>query len=261
VTLFIPAGSNDRTMLVALGAMNVVLFAVLSFKTRDWFNVLLLAISGSLMAAALRINVTVPAMPSHTEIHFGNTFWMAVCGFLFIRAVVSRDARFGFLAGFLAAVLAPLIFHGVRHPIAIIEIGLGVMVLHSIRWDDKLDRHSNAARMVVTAIWLFNSVALACSDYAHSYWAVFISGLVIFIAALLARWFSAYWAHRIVAFAALSAMAMPPIFKSADMLDTAPVGLVVLLASFVLFAAGIMTALLRSRWLTKAANGRIVSNL
>ena len=56
-------------------------------------------------------------------------------------------------------------------------------------------------------------------------------------------------------------MAMPAEFKSADMLDRAPTGLVVLLASFVLFAVGIMTALLRARWLIKAAEGRIVLNL
>jgi hypothetical protein len=205
--------------------------------------------------------VTAAAPLSHIEIHFGETFWMAVAGFLFIRAIVSRDAKYGLLAGFLAAILAPLLFHGVRHPFAVIEIGLAVMVLHSIRWDDKLDRHSKIARMLLTSVWLLNSVTLACSDYAHSYWAVFIAGLLVFIAALIARWISGFWVDRIIAFAALGTMAMPAAFKSAGLLDTAPVGLVVLLASFVLFAAGITTALLRSRWLAKAADGRIVSNL
>jgi hypothetical protein len=261
VTLLLPAESNDRTMLLTLGAMNIILFAALSFKTKDWFNVLLLAISAAMTTAALRLNITTRAPLSPTEIEFGQTFWMAVGAFLFIRSVVSRDARFGLLAGFLAAVFAPILFHGVRDPFAVIEIGLGVMVLHSIRWDDKFDPHSNAARIFVTALWLLNSIALACSDYAHSYWAVFISGLVIFIAALVARWIVGYWAHRIIAFAALAVMAIPPTFKSADLLDNAPAGPVVLLASFVLFAAGIMTALLRSRWLAKAADGRIVQSL
>ncbi len=259
--LLLPAYSNDRTMLLTLGTMNVVLFAVLSYRTRDWFNVLLLAISGAMTAAAVRLHMTVPPPMSQTEIAFGQTFWTAVGAFLFIRAIVSRDARFGLLAGFLAGVFAPIMFHNVRDPFAVMEIGFGVMVLHSLRWDDKLDKHSKAARFVITALWLMNSVALACSDYAHSYWAVFISGFVVFMAALVARYFAGFWAHRIVAFSALGTMAMPAAFKSADLVDKAPVGLVVLLASFVLFAVGIMTALLRSRWLTKAAESRIVQSL
>lgn len=259
--LLVPAYSNDRIMLLVLGTMNITLFAVLSFKTKDWFNVLLLAISSAMTAAAMRINITASSAISHTEIQFGETFWMAVGAFLFIRAVVSRDARYGLLAGFLAAVFAPILFPGVRHPFAVMEIGLGFMVLHSIRWDDKLDRHSNAARVFVTAIWLVNSVALACSDYTHSFWAVFTCGLVIFVAAFVTRWMAGYWAHRLLPFAALAAMAMPPVFKSIDVIDQVPGGLLVLLASFLLFAAGIMTALLRSRWLTKAADGRIVHSL
>jgi hypothetical protein len=180
---------------------------------------------------------------------------------MFSRAVLSRDARFALLAGFLAAVFAPMIFHAVRDPFAVMEIGFSVMVLHSLRWDDRLDKHSKAARIVITAMWLINSVALACSDYPHSYWAVFVSGVVVFIGALSARWVAGYWAHRFVGFAALTAMAIPAVLRSADMVDKVPAGLVVLLASFVLFAGGIMTALLRSRWLAKAADGRIVQSL
>lgn len=261
LTLIFPAESNDRFMLLVLALINVVLFATLSLKSKEWFNVLLLAMSGAMAAATIRFNFPAPAQPPHTQIHLGETFWLAAAGFLFIRAVVSRDARFGLLAGFLAAVFAPLIFPGIRHPFAVMQIGFAVMVLHSLRWDDTLDRHSNAARIATTCLWLLNSVALACSDYAHSYWAVFASGLVIFITGLVARWLAGFWAHRIIAFAALATMAMPAAFKSASMLDTAPVGLIVLLASFVLFAAGIMTALLRSRWLAKATEGRIVLNL
>lgn len=260
VALVIPALSNDRGILLTLGAINVALFTVLSIKCRNWFNLLLLAVSGAAVVSAVRIGSFTSHVPD-TEIQLGQTFYIAIAAFLLLRSALSRNPRWGLLGGVVATLVAPQFHYWFESFLEFTQIGLTFLVLHSLRWDDKLDPHSRQARVLVVLAWLANCFGWLSFDGTTSFWGVFISGLVVFVAGLAIRWMAGHWAHRLIPFAALAAMVMPPGFKTGEMLTHAPVGLMVLLASFLLFAAGIMTALMRSRWLAQAAHRRVVPNL
>jgi hypothetical protein len=256
-TLAFPAMSDDRLMLLSLGAVNVVLFSVLSFKSRSWFNILLLTVSGAMTAAALHTGLRT----THVELDFGNALWIAIGGFLLVRSILSRDPRFAFLGGFLASIIAARFFNNIDALFAVTGVGLSFVVVHSIFWNDALDPHSKGARTFATCLWVANSVALLESDFAMSYWHVFISGLAVFLVALAVRSISGSWLNRLIPFAALGTIALPVAFKSCEMLQHASSGLLTLLASFLLFAVGIMTALMRSRWLARATDCRVVPNI
>jgi len=260
VALIIPALSNDRRILMTLGAINVALFTVLSFRARSWFNYLLLAASGAATFSAVHVGSIGSPIPDG-EIHIGQTLFMAIGAFLLLRSIFSRDPRYGFFGGLVATIAVTLFYHRFENIFDFAQIGLTFVVLHSIRWDDRLDPHSRQARVFMVLAWLGNCFAWLCTDGSTSFWGVFISGLAVFASGLTTRWICGFWAHRLIPFAALAAMVMPPGFRAAEMLMRAPVGLMILLASFLLFAIGIMTALTRSRWLAKAANRRAVQNL
>ncbi|MGZ4961606.1 MAG: hypothetical protein ACXWC8_03535 [Limisphaerales bacterium] len=260
VALLVPAMFDDRGILLTLGAMNVALFSVLSFKSRNWFNLLLLAVSGAATFSAVHVGAISSPVPSG-EIHIGQTLLIAIGAFLLLRSVFSRDPRYGFLGGLIATAAVPLFHHRFETIFDFAQVGLTFVVLHSIGWNDKLDPHSKQARVLVVLAWLGNCFGWLACDGSTSFWGVFVSGVVVFIVGLVMRWICGYWAHRLIPFAALTAMVMPPGFKAAEMLMRAPVGLMILLASFLLFAIGIMTALTRSRWLAQAANRRAVPNL
>jgi hypothetical protein len=254
--LMVPALSNDRTILLALGAINVSLFAVLTIKSRNWFNLLLLAVSSAATISAVRVgHIKAPAVVP--EIEIGQTFWIAIGAFLFLRSILSRDARYGFLGALIATIAVPLVYHRINGVFEYAHVGLTFLVLHSLRWDDKLDPYSRIARALAVLAWLGNSFCWLWDDGATSFWGVLLSGVMVFIAGLVIRWICGRWTHRLIPFAALAAMVMPPGFKAGEMLTHAPVGLMILLASFLLFAVGIMTALTRTRWLTQTANRRV----
>ncbi|MDB6057992.1 MAG: hypothetical protein JWO95_1836, partial [Verrucomicrobiales bacterium] len=260
VALMVPAFSNDRGILLTLGAINVALFAVLTFKSRNWFNLLLLAISGAMTISAVRVgSVSAPAF--QPQIQIGQTVWIAIGAFLLLRSLLSRDPRYGFLGGLIVTITTSVIFHRVESIFAFAHLGLTFIVLHSLRWEDKLDPHSRQARVFVVISWLANCFGWLWNDGITSFWGVLLSGAAVFLAGFVIRCLCGHWNHRLIPFAALAAMVMPPGFKVGEMLTSAPVGLMILLASFVLFAVGVMTALMRSRWLAQATEGRAAPNL
>lgn len=260
VALILPALSDDRAILLTLGAINVALLTVLTCRSRNWFNLLLLAVSGAATLSAVRVGSSFSHV-NDAHVHIGQMLFIAIGAFLLLRSVLSRDPRYGFLGGLVVMAATPLFFHRFENIFEFAQLGLTFIVLHSLRWDDKLDPHSKSARVLMVVAWLGNCFGWLAFDGTTSFWGVFISGLTVFVAGLIVRYSAGYWAHRLIPFAALMAMVMPPGFKTSEMLTHAPVGLMVLLASFLLFAAGIMTALMRSRWLAQAANRGVVPNV
>jgi hypothetical protein len=258
--LIIPALSNDRLIVLTLATINVILFAVLAFQTRSWFVALLLVISGAMAMTTLRFNFqTPPGIETHIDL--GKASLMTICGFLLLRSIVGRHPTFGFLGGIVAAIIAAKILPHEFDGFAILQAGLVFVVLHSLRWEANLVWYSNAARWLVTSAWLINSIAWLAFDGKFAFWGVFASGIVVFAVAVLCRWISGFWAHAVIAWASLATISLPEGFKVEEMLEAAPTGLLVLLASFLLFAVGIMTALTRSRWLAHTTDRRVVRNL
>ena len=239
------AGAGQNQVFLVLSLLNAVGFASVVFVERGNRVALhLLLISLAAAVASLPHEWTRPtAMEFSREKFVG----MAVLAYLLLRTALSRNPKVGLLGAFAAAVAgrwlgesATNAFHWAA------EAGLVFYLLHSLRWRDYEQPGAAGARGFISVLWVAQAL-MWVRDGAIFWHPLALAGVVLFV-----WWFRGFvfriWSPVVVPFAAASVALCSPANFACVKLQTAPVGVIAIVASFLLFAAGTAAALTKHRW-------------
>ncbi|HSY20325.1 MAG TPA: hypothetical protein VK815_18420 [Candidatus Acidoferrales bacterium] len=125
--------------------------------------------------------------------------------------------------------------------------GFIFLLLHSLRWIDKENPGANLVRLMAGFFWVLQSFVWMNSD-AGRYWMPFIPGAVVLAVCFACRLYQLEWKKSFVPAAAVLVMLSGPGTATVEGLRSAPVGLLAVTASFLLFGFGTLAALTRHHW-------------
>jgi len=243
---FVAVGAGSNTVFVVLNLLNVLAFAEIMVTERENRLALhLLLISLAATAAGLPHEWTQSA-----AIKFDHGKFVALAGlaYLLLGTALSRNPKLAVL-GAIAAALAAGLWRDERgdagHWAA--QGGLVFLLLHSLRWRDYEHDGAGVVRVFAAIAWVVHSFAWVRSG-SESFHTFSIGAIVLAI--WWARWFVfRKKSEAVVPVAAGLVAACSPANLAIVRLQTVPAGVIIISASFLLFALGTAAALTRHRWL------------
>lgn len=235
---------GDEVFLV-LTMLNAAVYARMFAKSREEPLALHLAL---ISLAAL-----VAGLPENWVLGLGIEFSRMKCvcaggaGYLVLLAALSRHPGMGIFGGLLSATGLMVAF-GDRVQVVhwATQAGLAFLLMHSLRWEDALWRGARTFRVFASAIWVAHTI-LWIHAGAESWMACAVVTPVLG-SFLAARLLIGRWGPLVVPLAAVLVALAGPGHSAGDSLQTAPVGLVAIIGSFLLFALGTVAALTKHRW-------------
>jgi hypothetical protein len=241
----IPMQATGSRVFFILSTFNVVGYALVLWTQRNHRLALhLTLVSFAAAFAALPREVLTPLLADFDRVNF---IGAAALVYLMICAVLSRNPKLAILGG-IAAALAGGLLRGAQgdtlHWAA--QAGFAYFLLHSLRWHD--DEHQGAAgvRTFIAAVWLVQSFLWVREE--ATFWHPLAPAGVVLLAWWLRGFIFQNWSAALVPVAAGLVAVCSPVNFTCGQLHTAPVGVLAIVGSFVLFAVGTAVALTRHRW-------------
>jgi hypothetical protein len=237
------AAQTEKAVFLALTALNLGIFAVIYLRRR---------VSPALHFALISLVALVAGLPEdwgrHLVPQFSRETFIggAAVIYLLICLALIREPKFGILGGLLAAIAVSL---GTQLPNTIhwaAQSGLVFLLLHSLRWTDSEQPGASLVRWLAAAAWVAHTVA-----WAHFYgadWRVCVIAIPVLGTWFLFRWLLGTWGPLAILLAALLVLLSVPGHVAAVQLQSAPSGLLAVIASFVLFGLGTLGAMTKHRW-------------
>ncbi len=239
------AGPGSNAVFFVLNLLNVLVFAGIVFADRQNRLALhLLLVSLTVAMAGLPQEWTQSAV---IEFSRGKFVAMAALAYLILGTALSPNPKLAILGAF-AASFAVGTFCGERNDAVhwAIQAGLVFFLLHSLRWRD--DEHEGAAlaRVLTGIAWVLHSfVWVRCGA---EFLQPFSIGAMVLVIWLTQGFVFSKWSPMVVPVAALMVATCSPMNLAITSLRTVPTGVVIIGASFLLFALGTVAALTRHRW-------------
>jgi hypothetical protein len=156
----------------------------------------------------------------------------------------------------MAAALAPAVLFGAFNGSLALHLGLSFLVLHSLRWEDRISKGVVGLRIGTAVSWMTHAFVWTRVDGGTSVLVISSAAVLILFSYTLLGVVTGQWGARVVpAGAVLSFLAAPANFFF-DLMRTSPAGLLAVLGSFALFGLGTWAALTKHRWHPVAAPPR-----
>ena len=252
VSLLIPlaaASESGTKVFFALTALNTAIYGAICLRDRDsYFARHLLFASAVLMVCGLPnewlfIHNDHFTLTLHREI----LIRAGIGIFLMFYIVLSRNPKTGIFGSVLAAVMVVGAFpqHGATIHWAV-QSGLVILLLHSLRWEDDKHQGARTVRGLAAILWVLHALVWVRSDAAL--WMPCIPGALILGAYLIRQFLRGRWDTFILPAASIMTVLSGPGNYLIERLHTAPVGLLAVVGSFLLFALGTAAALTKHRW-------------
>jgi hypothetical protein len=127
-----------------------------------------------------------------------------------------------------------------------LQSGLSFLLAHSLRWQDEKEPGAGGLRWIAGLFWAAHSVIWMHLGGAAGVTLAFSS--LVFTIYGIVRWRSGQWGPRAVPLAALLTLLSGPGEFLGGQLQEAPIGLLAILGSFLLFGLGTIAALTRHHW-------------
>ena len=251
------AAAPSSHLFFALTLLNVALFGLVSgTNPRNTLAGQLALASGVALFAGLPMDWGSWLAPGFSRVRameLGMGIWVAV------QALRSRHPAWG-LGGALAAALATGLVTSAWQPQLALHIGLSVLVLHSLRWEEgisgTISKGVVGLRIGTAVSWMTHAFVWTRVDVRAAVWVVTSAAVLILLIYILLGVVTGQWGARVVpAGAALSFLAAPANFFF-DWLRASPSGLMAVLGSFALFGLGTLVALTKYRWHPAAVSAR-----
>lgn len=244
VTL-IAATETGSNVCFVLNALNLLAFAWLVWSERG--NRLALHLT-LLSFAAVVAAVPAPVFQFITGwSNRSDLIGLATLAYVMVTVLLTRNPKAA-IAGALAAGIAGGAFrehHGDAWHWAA-QIGVMFFLLHSLRWRDHEHQGAAVVRIIMALGWLMHSVAWVRDDAA--FWHPLVTAGVVLIVCGLRGLVFQRWTPLVAPGAALAVALCGPLNFLLLKIQTAPVGVLALGGSLVLFAIGTAAALTKHRW-------------
>ena len=161
--------------------------------------------------------------------------------------LMSRNPKAGILGSVLVTLLVGVLFS--RHDSAIhwaLQSGLVFPLLHSLRWDDAEHQGARAVRFIAAGLWVLHAAIWAGSGAAM--WMPCLQGAIVLAAYLITQLLRGRWDTFILPAASILTVLSGPGNAFVLRLQSAPIGLLAVVGSFLLFALGTAAALTKHQW-------------
>src|ERR1041385_4279328 len=165
-------------------------------------------------------------------------------GYLLVCAMLSRNPGFGIFGGFVAAISIGIISEGRSGNLHwALESGIVFVLLHSLRWLQ--EKYTDRIRVFICVAWVTH--AFIWMHTGGLAWMACAIVIPVLAAYFVGRLMGGRWQSRILPLAAILVAFSGPADSFFSRLRTAPVGVLAVMGSFLLFALGTLTALTKLR--------------
>ena len=168
---------------------------------------------------------------------------------LFITAI-SRNPMLALFGSFIFGIVISMMFHLFHHHASAgywaMQGACVFLLLHSLRWN-AANPGANFLRILTACAWVIQSFIWMNSETAR-FWMPLIPGAAVLGTCLACRLYQLEWKKFVIPAAALLVMLSGPCCAALDSISTAPVGLLAVIGSFLLFGFGTLAALTRHLW-------------
>ncbi len=243
ILLFIPLllpllAAGGKPALLVFAALNFICYAaLLAFRNRNLLSLIRLVGAAAILLGSLPVTWLHHAIPEMSQARWV-VACLAICMFWLI--FLSRDPRIAL--GAVLALLGISIFIIQGFTQLAFQIGLVSILIHSLRWEDHLQKGATTFRILTGVLWVF----LASSWVREPTYEVCLPPY-IGAAILLVYWATRMAIHRewkpwTPAVFSTIVLISKPGSRVAQNLSDAPSGFLAIGASFLLFALGSLVA-------------------
>lgn len=245
VPLLLPllAIGSERIFLL-FAALNLLIYALLLIrKDRNIFSLV------RLLGAVTILWSNLPApWVSYLLPEVGRPEWamlsIVVCFYWLI--FLSRNPRVSMFAAL--GLIGLSCFFAPQISACAVQVALGVLLLHSLRWDDRAHKGATTLRFLAVVIWgLFSWSMLFDSAHPQSLLPDFFASAFL-VAYLLRAMIYRHWNHRILPIIASALLLSEPTTTLAGWLNRETPGILAIVGSFLLFALGSIAAFSKPKW-------------
>jgi hypothetical protein len=241
----VSAFAADSHVFLILSALNVLGFAVVMILERGnrlALQLTLLSIAATVSALPVEMLQPIAAGFDRTKL-----IGVAALAYLIISTTLSRSPKLAILGAMAAAVAGGLLREGYSHAwFWAAQSGLVYFLLHSLRWRDYEQPGAAGVRSVMAALWVLHTFVWVHIG-APITQPLLAAGLV-----MLMWWARGFvfrvWRPQVVPVAALLVALCSPVNFAVLKTQTTPMGVLAVIGSFALFAAGTAAALTKHRW-------------
>ena len=227
-------------------AMNGIayLFAGMRKRNRNAFNL-------SLVCVAILGGILLDGVNSAPQNSGSRVFalFAAVGLYTLARAILSSDARLGIVGGAIAAIGGAIMFREESFLLHMgLQMGLVFTLLHSARWNTASNEHAHIVRILIAVVYALHSLVWLIDDDLTAMAAVSSLAVAVIAVYIAIRCIFGFWASRVILGSAVGVLFGELLLKSLELVKTTPPGVIALVGSFILFAAGTVAALTREKW-------------
>ncbi|HXC35915.1 MAG TPA: hypothetical protein VNV43_08565 [Candidatus Acidoferrales bacterium] len=241
---FLANTPESEKIYLALMALNAAAFAVVRFlRSNDRFAGHLAYASAVLFVAGLPENWIQWAIHGATAT---GCIAAGLAAYLIFWTAWLRNPKLALVGAILFGIVIAVVFDDHANVVNwALQGGFVFFLLHSLRWNDAEHAGAGAARNFIGIVWAIQSfVWMNCED--ARFWMPFIPGmLVLAFYCVLNR---GVWRLLAVPVSALAVALSGPCCLAIDRLRSLPVGLLAVMASFLLLGLGTVAALTRDLW-------------
>lgn len=241
----IPLPAAGSRVFFVLSALNVIGYALVLWVQRGHRVTLhLTMVSFAAAFAALPVEVLTPLLGHFNRVNF---IGAAALVYVMICSALSRNPKVAIVGAIAAAFAGGLLRDGQADTLHwAAQAGFVYFLLHSLRWHDYEHPGAAGVRVFIALVWVGQSFFWVRED------ATFWQPLATAGGVLLAWWLRGFvfrnWSAVVVPIAGALVVVCQPAHFACEQLQTAPGGVIAIVGSFVLFAAGTVLALTRHRW-------------
>jgi hypothetical protein len=241
----VSAFAADSHVFLILSALNVLGFAVVIILERGNR----LALQLALLSTAATVSALPVEMLQPIAAGFDRTKLVGVAAltYLIISTTLSRNPKLAIPGALAAAMAGGLLREGHSHAVFwAAQSGLVYFLLHSLRWRDYEQPGAAVVRSSMAALWVLHTFVWVHNG-APVTQPLIAAGLVMLIG--WARGFVfRVWRPQVVPVAALLVALCSPVNFAVLKTQATPMGVLAVIGSFALFAAGTAAALTKHRW-------------
>lgn len=245
---FVACWPESTKAFFALTLLNIAIYAMLASRHRENRFVRHLALlSLAMLVAGLPETWGIKLVSNFTR---EKSLGIAAAGYFLLGAVRSSDPRIAILGAIVSAITALIAGGGEQSALHwAVQIALVFLLLHSLRWRDFEHAGTPMLRILASAFWLVHAVI-----WTHTTgrpWMPCVLAVTVLAFYLFARVVRRNWSSPVIPLAASLVILAGPAEIGGNKLLIIPIGLLAVIASFLLFGIGTLAALTRHRWTNK----------
>jgi hypothetical protein len=255
VPLLATSPGGRKTFLI-LAALNLAGYIILALRDRNNRLARHLVIAAGLLLVAGLPAAWLPAItPASAHVPaFAPGLAQTECVaaglalYLILWTMLSRNPKLALFGAITFGATLMSMFH--HHPGAghwAMQSGFVFLLLHSLRWKDNEHPGASLARLFVGCLWVLQSFIWMSSDTGQ-FWMPFLPAAVVLGTCFACPLYRFEWKKSAVPVAAFLVMLSGPVSAAIAGVRTAPVGLLAVCGSFLLFGFGTIAALTRHHW-------------